>query len=426
MQRLAQWKPVSVAAALMVVAACSDGPLPTGATIESPLAASLVEQPEQEVALGIAQAMANPTIRSSVLKAFRSSPWVEHKLVLQEFITTSEGIELVAAAAQARGVTTVEFTDQVNALPLLDFYMPSRAERLSWRGENTVGVALSTSMRVTPTSAFMSDGKVIPLTSAHTAGRVLVLLHPAEAKGRRMHRQAALAGLTIQDSDDGEIGVQFIHTLPSGDSVVYDLLRSAGGKWFVMKEDGNAGQELAIAVQQRSANARQAAQSLGALQYFSECEEHVDECEGGGPWTGGPQGPPTSIYYIKARSVCDMDCTAGNEFEFRAKAYSNTSNALVLQGTARVTGVGSGNIYHEPWYGPVPMIFTTIASGVYIDVDVVETDPWPNPDDNFEPNPVLAVASDNFRTFHIGDNRGWNFCTRGEPVCKELSLMFSW
>ena len=69
---------------------------------------------------------------------------------------------------------------------------------------------------------------------------------------------------------------------------------------------------------------------------------------------------------------------------------------------------------------------TANGDGRYIDVDVVETDPWPNPDDNFDPNPLLYSASDKYHDFHIGDNRGWNFCTRGEPVWRERTINFNW
>lgn len=72
------------------------------------------------------------------------------------------------------------------------------------------------------------------------------------------------------------------------------------------------------------------------------------------------------------------------------------------------------------------MIFATIADGVYIDVEIVETNPWPNPDDNFDPNPVIRVIGDKSRDFHAGDNRPWSFCTSGEPVCKEVTVTFYW
>ncbi len=165
-----------------------------------------------------------------MLQAFRASPWVEHKLVLQEFITTTAGRELVAAAAAARGVTPAEFTRQINALPLLDFYVSSRLDRLSWRGEGTVGVALSTTMAA-PLWAHTSEGTAIPFASARVAGRVLVALHPVEVRGRRMKPQASVSGSTIQDADDVDIGIQFIQMLSSGDTVVHDLQKNDVGTW---------------------------------------------------------------------------------------------------------------------------------------------------------------------------------------------------
>ena len=419
MLRSAQWKFGVVA--FLGFSACSEGPPPTASTANwRSLSAAVAEQPGQDVALGIAQALANPTIRLSVLQAFRGSPWVEHKLVLQQFIATTAGMEMVAAAATARGVTAAEFTNQINALPLLDFYVPSRSERLSWSGDNTVGVALSTSMKVVPTSAYISAGTAIPFASAHAMGRVLVLLHPAEAKGRRMQRQAALVGSKIQDSDDGDIGVQFIQKLGNGDSVVYDLKKNASGAWVTMQPDGSAGKELAIAVAERAAAAQRVRQaSISGPQFLCG-----DEC-GGGPGGGNPP-PSTNVTRIQTRGVCDMDCSAGNEFEFRAKAYSNSTNALVTQGTARITGVQCCSYIGAAWSGSMPMILTTIASGVYIDVDVVETDSF-SPDDNFDPNPVLRYTSDQGRRFDIGDPRYPPDCADTQSsVCRELSVDFNW
>ena len=73
------------------------------------------------------------------------------------------------------------------------------------------------------------------------------------------------------------------------------------------------------------------------------------------------------------------------------------------------------------------MIFTTVDAGVYIDVNIVETDTWPNPDDNFDPNPILRLASDKFRQYHAGDFRNPSqFCVRGETECREVTVQFEW
>jgi hypothetical protein len=433
MLRHVRWKFGVVA--LLGFAACTDRSTSTASVSgANQLSASLVSQPGQIVASGIAQALANPAIRLSVLQAFRSSPWVEHKLVLQQFITTPAGIELVAAAASARGVSGAEFTNLINALPLLDFYVASRTERLSWRGENAVGVALATSMSVAPSWAFTSDGRTVPYASARAAGRVLMLLHPAEAKGRRMQRQAAVVGTTIQDSDDGDIGVQFIQKLVDGDTVVYDLLKNASGRWAVMEADGRPGKELATAVRERAAAARL------ARRVAKEPEILADECSpdpiipcdpGGGTGGGNPTGPgyqpPTNVTRIQTRDVCDNGfCETGNEFEFRATAR-NSNNLVVAQGTARITGVPCCSIAGAAWWGSVPMLFTTIAYGVTITVDVVETDSFPSPDDDFDPDPVLAVAADNGRRFQAGPDRYNEQCVDAPTnPCKALAVDFAW
>lgn len=346
-----------------------------------------------DVARGISGALEANGLRSRLLHAFRESPYVEHKLVLQEFVQTPLGRQVVVAAASALGVSENSFTAQINALPQLDLYVLGRNARKNWHGEDVLAVALTTEMRVQPPKAFTSNG-VVSYAEAK-AKNVVLLLQPAESKGFRANPQKSAEGSVIQDEDDGEIGVQVIRYSANGDSVVTDYQRDPNGAWVPWNR------------------------SSLSLRFLDECG---DSCGGG----GSPPPASTNVVYIMTRSVCDMDCIAGNEFEFRAK--ERAANGSVLStGTARITGVESGYITATFWTGSVPMINATAnGDGRYIDVDVVETDPWPNPDDNFDPNPLLYSASDKYRDFHIGDNRAWTFCTRGEPVCRELTINFNW
>jgi hypothetical protein len=331
---------------------------------------------------------------------------VEHKLIFQEFIATSGGQELLKRAAASLGLRDAEFRRLLEDLPPLDLYVPSKEARLSWRGEDVVAVAATASMATAPLTAYTSRGDAVELGEIARVGRVLVLVHPAEVKGRRMHRQRALAGSTIQDPDDGEIAVQFIHESANGVRVVHDLTRDDRGRWVVMLPDGRA-----------------SSLQVGSLQ----CDPLAIQCDpGGGSGGGGGALPPTRVRAINARQVCDIECSAANEFEFRARAL-NGEGQLVLQGTARITGVPSGN-WDPPaldWIGDVPMIFITPNNGVTINVDVVETDLWPNPDDHFDPNPVLGLGSGT--VFHIGDSRASGvFCPLGPSPCRELTVEFAW
>ena len=425
------------AVGLVGAAGCSsDRALPVSSTVVASTRALDSDTRSGGLAASMARALAEASVRHAVLQALRSSPWVEHKLVLQEFVLTSAGSHFVAAVARAQGVSEREIRSQIAALPALDFYVPSREERLTWRGEDVVRVAIATSTAA-PAVAFRPDGSAVPFLSAHAPGSVLLLLHPAEPKGRRMKQQAARVGATIQDADDGDVSVQFVHRPATGDSAVYDIVFAPDGRWMTLRPDGTVSEELYAAVQRHSVTAQ--LRQVGAdAQPQIECGE-VIVCDGDEPQPPPPPppppGPPTGVYQIRTRSVCDMDCSAGNEFEFRASAYSTATNALVLQGTARITGVPSGNfdIGGANWLRPfgsqglVPMIFTTVDAGVYIDVNIVETDTWPNPDDNFDPNPILRLASDKFRQYHAGDFRNPSqFCVRGETECREVTVQFEW
>jgi hypothetical protein len=150
----------------------------------------------------------------------------------------------VARAATYAATSPEALAARIDSLPALDFYVVSRADRRSWRGEDVLHVALTTTMRALPTVAYRSDGEAVPYANARTSGGVVVLLHPAESKGRRARPQAAPDGPTIQDADDGDVGVQYIQRLANGDSVVHDLRQSATGRWMTWPRDGAPGQPL--------------------------------------------------------------------------------------------------------------------------------------------------------------------------------------
>ena len=263
-----------------------------------------------DVASGISSALQSSDIRSRVLRAFRASPYVEHKLVLQEFVQTPLGRQVVEAAASALGISEASLDAKINALPLLDFYVLGRTARKSWQGEDVLAVALTTDMRASPPKAFTSTG---PISYAQArANNVVLLLQPAELKGFRANPQTVSDGGVIQDQNDGEIGVQVIRYFANGDSVVIDYQKDASGNWVPWNRSGLS------------------------LHFLVDCGEF---CGGGG---GSPQ-PSTNVVYIMTRSVCDMDCFGGNEFEFRAKERA-ADGSVISTGTARITGVESGNI----------------------------------------------------------------------------------
>ena len=392
---------------LVALSACVDiRPTdPIGAVPQSrALASRAATSAGDDVATAIARALAQSQLRSRLLQAFRASPWVEHKLVLQEFISTSTGQALLTAGAEAIGSSPSDLAAKIQSLPPLDFYVLGDANRRTWEGGPQIAVALTTNMQAVPTTAHTTTGSVAyrDARPGSGSGLVMILLHPAEPKGRRINPQAGGMGRVIQDANDGQLGVQYIRHLGNGDSLVFDLRQNDQGRWVTWPRDGSPGSD--------------------AITVMSLPRDTT-------PWTPPPTFPPTYVSQIIVREVCDMDCAASNEFEFRATELSS-SGGVISSGTARITGVNSGVGSYTTWTGPaVPMIGSSVnGDGRKIDVDVVETDGWPNPDDNFDPNPLLRYTSDKTQYFNIGDPRtmGVNCPYSWTGACTELSIVFNW
>ncbi len=167
----------------------------------------------QHVAVALAAALGERMVAAGLKDALRASPFNEHKLVLQEYLATSEGALLLSRTANVAQMTTEEFTHTVGRLPDMDFYMPFDEHRLSWRGDPSILVAVIEDPDAHSVQAFDHHGRSVIVNSfqARSSQRPLLILHPAEPKTRRVEvRQTA--GGTIQDEDestDTEIVVIF-------------------------------------------------------------------------------------------------------------------------------------------------------------------------------------------------------------------------
>lgn len=87
---------VVIAIGLQALSACRDvvTTAPESARPAAALAASLAFASANEsdlVARAVAGALAQEGVRNRLFQAFRASPWVEHKLVLQEFAESPGG-----------------------------------------------------------------------------------------------------------------------------------------------------------------------------------------------------------------------------------------------------------------------------------------------------------------------------------------------
>lgn len=155
------------------------------------------------VARSLAVGLKDDAARTALRDALRDSPWNEHKLVFQELLASEGGAAVAAAAARAGGESVQAFRARVAGLPQLDLYVPSRDQRLSWRGTPDVAVAATLDLEESKVPGFTAEGRRIQDALSIPGGAVF-LLAPAELRTKRLSPQPAGAGVTIQSRDDGE------------------------------------------------------------------------------------------------------------------------------------------------------------------------------------------------------------------------------
>lgn len=155
--------------------------------------------PGQKLARAFALAMRDPSVRVQVRNALRDSPMNEHKLVLQEFVKTRAGRNLVEEAAAAAGVGPNVVMGWIGALPAMDFYVPLREHRQTWRGSDDVVVGLNLNVDDPRLTGFTPADAVVSLDARNgTPTQTVLLLHPAEPKWQRSAAELASGGETIE------------------------------------------------------------------------------------------------------------------------------------------------------------------------------------------------------------------------------------
>lgn len=207
----------------MLLAGCADQPTSTAAPT-SPQMLTRVAAPSSGVAAtldtvarALAKGLRSEEARRTLLLAMRASPMVEHKLVLQEFIATARGHSVLSHVARESGHSAAELAAMINRLPALDFYLPSQAQRRSWRASANLVVNATLQPVRGNVPGYDVQGRAVLLTpAAVTDGVTLIGLHPAEPKARRMDPQPAGDGDVIEDADDGTMAVQYVDILPNG------------------------------------------------------------------------------------------------------------------------------------------------------------------------------------------------------------------
>jgi len=186
-----------------------------------------------QVTRAIAVALDDTAVRLAVRDAMRDSPWNEHQVTLQELLPTAAGQALVAAAAQAAGESPAQFRARIAALPALAFYVPSRAQRRSWRGTGGIVVVSSLNFEDPGTygvHGYGPDGRRVPDARAfRSLNSPVMVLHPAEPRVRRQNAQPD-GGEVIEAGEGPEQAFTFRWIEPDGTVITPDLGRVLDGR----------------------------------------------------------------------------------------------------------------------------------------------------------------------------------------------------
>jgi len=147
------------------------------------------EASNEKLAYAVAAALDNPDVRESVHGAMDASPYVEHKLVFEEFLNQSEGAGLKQAVANELGGEDV-LNELLDELPNMDFYLPYETHRETWEHANSnLKVVCVLDQNVTEAVAYQPDGSKETLTSKEEIKEAklaaMFSLHPEEPKIQR-------------------------------------------------------------------------------------------------------------------------------------------------------------------------------------------------------------------------------------------------
>ena len=159
------------------------------------------------VTRAFALSMANVDQRMLIRDAMRASELTEHKLSLKQFVTTPQGRQFVNAAADAGRLKSGALQSAIRRLPDMDMYAPYKTHRLGWQADTNVVFGFVTNNDQAAIRAFSVAGHSADfiVVRGDVPERALLLLEPSERTSKRLKRQAAINGTTIQDPDDGDL-----------------------------------------------------------------------------------------------------------------------------------------------------------------------------------------------------------------------------
>jgi hypothetical protein len=172
---------LSLLAVLVAVAGC-DRPAPTASeeaasppTIGSQSRSSIERAAMDRLAQRLARALADPAFRARLRAELERSPFVEHKVQLQNFLHASDGGALKEVARLNGATETTVQAETDEAIPL-EIYFPVQAHRKAWSGGPDLLVASAREDRETPVAYDVSGHRQLLSPESPPARPVLAVV----------------------------------------------------------------------------------------------------------------------------------------------------------------------------------------------------------------------------------------------------------
>jgi hypothetical protein len=326
----------------------------------------------------LAEGLEDEIARQVLHESLRASPLYEYKLDLAAFLGSPDGEIVLAAMSRHPRATQNTLQQLIGSLPPIDLYVPHPQHRQTWRYTEPIAVAALVD-ETSPLFGNLPDGVILPIdrTSWEPTTTAVLLLGPSEAKGPR------------QDALRPRMNEEIIEPPVSSETFLSEPV---------------------------------------------DCAEPDCGDEDGGGGGGGGNNDALRIVQLSTNWIIDNNFPwEGNEFEL----HSTASNGTVLD-TWRCTGILPWDVVtvSRECFGGNTLVNPNSPEEVdYIDVDVWETDGWPNPDDafadyltppaNYISHPPRVIDnSNNVRFFVVYQYPDGHNCA---PSClKSVELQFTW
>ena len=176
-------------AVAVAMVGCSDRAITTAPVGQARATASdsrdpILEANTRKVTRAIALALSDQGSRQMLRDAWRDSRTSsDHKVVLQDWFALPQSRPLLAQAAGAIGSSPEQLLQDMRALPQLDFYVPIRKHRQTWKATDDILVGFTFNQDADTAEAFRVDGSPVTLYGPNVSeGSPVIILHPAEPK----------------------------------------------------------------------------------------------------------------------------------------------------------------------------------------------------------------------------------------------------